>query len=70
MKDFLQSDSWIATLIFLLFSIIVVSVSSCEINSANKKAELIKAGGDPIKVRCAFTSNSDSICLVAAGAKH
>ena len=45
--------------------LIVMCMSGCRIHENNKIAEAIKGGGDPVKVRFAYTSQPTSVDIAA-----
>jgi len=68
MKDE-ESLFWIAIwrLVGACFCVIVVSLSSCSMFKTHTKGELVKAGKDPLEVRCLWESDqSDPICTLIA----
>ena len=56
----------------LLAAIVVVTPVGCTMNRHNQIAEAIKAGGDPIAVKCAIESDNqnNAMCIVAASGQR
>lgn len=55
----------------MLAAIVVATPVGCTINRQNQIADAIKAGGDPIAVKCAIEGDTqnNAMCIVAASGR-